>query len=45
MVAGMDKTGTQFFGGGSRLHLLLNAAALVGQFDYELCHVSYRPVR
>ena len=42
VVAGMGEAGAQFLGGGRGLHLLLNAAALIGQLDYELCHAIPR---
>jgi hypothetical protein len=31
-------------GRGRGLHLLLHAAALIGQFDNELCHGKFSPV-
>ena len=44
VVAGVNKAGAQLLGGGRGLHLLLHAAALVGQFDYEFRHASARRV-
>src|SRR6185312_2600386 len=35
IVAGLREALAQFFGGSSRMHLLLNTASLVGQFDYK----------
>ena len=40
VIAGMGKARTQLLGGGRGLHLLLHAAALIGQLDDELCHSS-----
>ncbi len=34
------EAGTQLLGGGRGLHLLLHAAAFIGQLDNELCHRS-----
>ena len=44
VVARVDEAGPQLFGRGRGLHLLLHAAALIGQFDDELCHGSFSPV-
>jgi hypothetical protein len=44
MVAGMGEAGAQLLGSGSRLHLLLHTAALIGQPDYEFRHASARQV-
>ncbi len=43
VVAGMGKAGAQLLGGGRGLHLLLHAAALIGQLDDELRHVFRSP--
>jgi hypothetical protein len=40
----MDEAVSQLFGRGRGLHLLLHAAALIGQLDNELCHSKFSPV-
>jgi hypothetical protein len=40
----VDEAVSQFLGRCRGLHLLLHAAALIGQFDNELCHGKFSPV-
>ena len=45
VIAGMGKAGPQLLNRGRRLNLLLHAATLIGQLDYEFRHSFARPGR
>ena len=45
MVAGVGEAGAQLIGSRGGLHLLLYAAAFIGQFDDEFCHAFSVPGR
>jgi hypothetical protein len=44
VIARVDEAGLQLIGCGRGLHLLLYAAAFIGQLDDELCHGKFSPV-